>query len=124
MVYFQTKNPALGKFRRALECKRLLYSVAIRNIFDGHLIYIIDTYLVIWWPFGIFSSLFGILCQGQSGNPGTKSSQSSPLNGQSAKEMRLRTERPVNKEINKHSRYSSKKCLFVAHTYLKVRSLS
>jgi hypothetical protein len=29
MVYFQTKNPNLGKFGRALEWKRLLNSLAI-----------------------------------------------------------------------------------------------
>jgi hypothetical protein len=31
MVNFQTKNPDLGKFWRALEWKRLLYSIAIWN---------------------------------------------------------------------------------------------
>jgi hypothetical protein len=38
MVYFQTKNPNLGLFWRALECKMLLYFITCWNI---------------WWPFGI-----------------------------------------------------------------------
>jgi hypothetical protein len=32
MVHFQTKNPNLGKFWRALEWEMLLYFMAIRNI--------------------------------------------------------------------------------------------
>jgi hypothetical protein len=39
MVYFQTKNPNLGKFCRALEWEMLLYFKAMWNIFK---------------PFGIF----------------------------------------------------------------------
>jgi hypothetical protein len=44
MVYFQPQNPNLGKFWRALELKRLVYSMAIWNIlwllgiFYGHLV--------------------------------------------------------------------------------------
>jgi hypothetical protein len=51
MVYFQTKNPILGKFWRALELKSLVFSMAIWSIlrtlgiFYGH--------LVILWQFGI-----------------------------------------------------------------------
>jgi hypothetical protein len=47
MVYFQTKNPNLGKFWRALEWKIVVYFMTICNIF-----------IVIWlnlWPFGIVS---------------------------------------------------------------------
>jgi hypothetical protein len=65
MVCFQTKNPNLGKFWRALEWK-----------FYGHLNY----FMVIWyilWPFGnvvviwyIFLR-FGIMCHEKSGNPGS-----------------------------------------------------
>jgi hypothetical protein len=50
---FSNKNPNLGKFWRALEQERLVYSFAIWNVlrqfgtFYGH--------LVIWWQFGIFS---------------------------------------------------------------------
>jgi hypothetical protein len=40
MVCFQTKNPDLGKFWRALEWKVLLYFMSIRNIL---------------WPFGLMS---------------------------------------------------------------------
>jgi hypothetical protein len=32
MIYFQTNNPTLDKFSRALEWKRLVYSIAIWNI--------------------------------------------------------------------------------------------
>jgi hypothetical protein len=32
MVYFQTKDPDLGKFCRALEWERLVYSLAIWKI--------------------------------------------------------------------------------------------
>jgi hypothetical protein len=39
MVYFQTKNPNLGKFWRALDWKMLIYFMAIWNIL---------------WRFGIF----------------------------------------------------------------------
>jgi hypothetical protein len=47
MVYFQTKNPNMGKFRRALEWKKV-------SIFFG--------YLVVWyilWPFGNLVAIFG-----------------------------------------------------------------
>jgi hypothetical protein len=37
--WFQTKNPNLGKFRRAIEWKMLVYFMVIWNIL---------------WPFGIF----------------------------------------------------------------------
>jgi hypothetical protein len=53
MVCFQTKNPNLGKFWRALEWKSLVHSLAILNILRpfgtlyGH--------LVILWQFDIFS---------------------------------------------------------------------
>jgi hypothetical protein len=35
MVYFQTKNPNLGKFCRAAEWKMFIYFAAIWNIFSG-----------------------------------------------------------------------------------------
>jgi hypothetical protein len=65
MVYFQTKNPYLGKFLRTFELKILVYLKGILNIY------------VIWymlWPFGNLVVLwyiylrFGILCQEKSGN--------------------------------------------------------
>jgi hypothetical protein len=46
MVCFQTKNPNLGKFWRALEWKMLLYFMIIWNIL---------------WPFGIFKVIWCIL---------------------------------------------------------------
>jgi hypothetical protein len=59
MVCFQTKNPNLGKFGRALERKMLVYFMVIWNILRsvgivyGHLEY----FMVIWnmlQSFGIF----------------------------------------------------------------------
>jgi hypothetical protein len=67
MVYFQTKNPNLGKFWRALEWK-MFY------IFYAHLEYIMFIWYVLW-PFGNFVvvwdifQLYGNLCQEKSGNP-------------------------------------------------------
>jgi hypothetical protein len=67
MVCFQTKNPNLGKFFRALDWKMLIYFIAIWNIL---------------WRFGIIYDLFvhfvsilyifsrvGIMFQEKSGNP-------------------------------------------------------
>jgi hypothetical protein len=68
MVYFQTKNPNLGKFRRALEWKRLGHSMTIWNIlqslgtFYGHLVIYVVT---IWY----ILPRFGILCLENFGNP-------------------------------------------------------
>jgi hypothetical protein len=67
MIYFQTKNPYLGKFWRALKWVRLVYSFAIWNIllplgtFYGH--------WAISWQFVIIFPRFGTLCQEKSGNP-------------------------------------------------------
>jgi hypothetical protein len=67
MVYFQTKNPNLGKFLRALYWKMLIYFKAIWNIlqtfgiFYDHLVH----FMYIWY---IFSG-FGITNQEKSGNP-------------------------------------------------------
>jgi hypothetical protein len=68
MVCFQTKNPNLGKFLRALEWKIHTYIFLV----------ILEYFKVIWYilrPFGnvvviwyIFPR-FGILCQEKSGNP-------------------------------------------------------
>jgi hypothetical protein len=68
IVYFQTKNPNLGKHCRALDLKMLIC------IFYGHLEY----FMAIWdilWPFGTFCvhlvhfSVFGIMYEEKSGNP-------------------------------------------------------
>jgi hypothetical protein len=70
MVYFQTKNPNLGKFLRALDWKRLIYFMASWNIllsfgkFYDHLLH----FALIRY---IFSS-FGITNQEKSGNPDRK----------------------------------------------------
>jgi hypothetical protein len=59
MVCFQTKNPNLGKFWRALEWKILVYFMAIWNILQSF-----GNIVVIWYIF----PRFGILCQEKSGN--------------------------------------------------------
>jgi hypothetical protein len=45
MVYFQSKNSNLGKYGRALEWKRLVYSTYIWNTYITAIWYIL-------WPFG------------------------------------------------------------------------
>jgi hypothetical protein len=74
MVYFQTKNPHLGKFWRAFKWKKLEYSMTIWNIlrpfgiFYGHLVYFVS----IWYIFVVilvYFSRFGMLCKEKSGNP-------------------------------------------------------
>jgi hypothetical protein len=68
MVYFQTKNPNLGKFWRVLLWKILLYFITIWPAYFTA----IGTIL---WPFDIFCGnlvyipRFGILYQDKSGNP-------------------------------------------------------
>jgi hypothetical protein len=67
MVYFQTKNPNLGKFWRAMLCKIFVYFMDIWHIlrsigvFYDHLVH----FVVIWYIY----PHFGMLCQEQSGNP-------------------------------------------------------
>jgi hypothetical protein len=74
---FQTKNPNLGKFWRALEWKMLVYFMTIWNILRpfgityGRLIGLV----VIWY---IFPNLVS-LGQEKSGNPGCKKKR--PLGG-------------------------------------------
>jgi hypothetical protein len=68
MVYFQTKNPNLGKFWRALELKMLVYFVVIWNIlrpFDILYGHYVGNVVVIWHIF----HRSGILCQEKAGNP-------------------------------------------------------
>jgi hypothetical protein len=60
MVCFQTKNPNLGKFLRAIEWKLLVYFMVIWLI-----IWPFGNVVVIWYIF----PRFGILCQEKSGNP-------------------------------------------------------
>jgi hypothetical protein len=68
MVCFQTKNPNLGKFCRALDWQMLIYFMAIRNIlwrldiFYDHL----ETFCIHLVHF----SGYGIMYQEKSGNPG------------------------------------------------------
>jgi hypothetical protein len=68
-VFFQTKNPNLGNFWRALDWKTLISFMATWNIlsyfgtFYDHLVH----FVLIWY---IFSG-FGISYQQKSGNPGT-----------------------------------------------------
>jgi hypothetical protein len=68
MVYFQTKNPNLGKFWRALEWKILVYFMTIWNILLqlGISYALLVQFVVIWY---CFSNLV-CLDQLQSGDPG------------------------------------------------------
>jgi hypothetical protein len=74
MVSFQTENPNLGKFWRALNWKVLIYIMAIWNIlhtfgiFNDTLVH----FMFIWY---IFSGL-GIMYQEKSGNPAKESQRS------------------------------------------------
>jgi hypothetical protein len=77
MVGFQTKNPNLGKFWRALEWKMLVCT------FYGYLEY----FTVIWYILWSFINAvviwyifprFGLLCQEKSGNPAYEQSRSFP----------------------------------------------
>jgi hypothetical protein len=52
MVCFQTKNPNLGKFWRALEGKKI-------GIFYGHLEYISAIWYILW-PFGNLVAIWSI----------------------------------------------------------------
>jgi hypothetical protein len=67
MVYFHTKNPNLGIFRRALDWNFLMYVMAIWNIlrtfgiFYDHLVH----FVFIWY----ISSGSGVTHQEKSGNP-------------------------------------------------------
>jgi hypothetical protein len=67
MVCFQTKNPNLGKFWRALEWKMLEYFMALFNILRSFGIFYGDLHsnVVIWCIF----PRFGKLCQEKSGTP-------------------------------------------------------
>jgi hypothetical protein len=65
ILSYQNRN--LGKFWRALEWKRFVYSMPIWNILCPFGIFY--SYLVILWKFGIFFPRFAILCQLKSGNP-------------------------------------------------------
>jgi hypothetical protein len=61
MGCFQTKNPNLSKFWRALEWTMLVYFMVIWNI-----LWPFVNVVEIWYIF----PHFGILCQEESGNPG------------------------------------------------------
>jgi hypothetical protein len=76
MVYFQTKNPTLGKFWSALEWKMLVYFIFM--IYYGHLVYL----MTIWKFMGIlvYPPHFGILYHEKSGNPGQQSKAESLKN--------------------------------------------
>jgi hypothetical protein len=77
MAFFQTKNPSLGKFWRALQWNMLVYFMDIWtifrpfNVFYGHLAY----FVVIWYIF----PRVGKLRQEKSGNPGSANSFPDPI---------------------------------------------
>jgi hypothetical protein len=68
MVCFQTKNTTLGEFRRALDWKMFIYSVAIWNILQKFGIFydVLVHFVFIWHIFPVF----GIMYHEKSGNPG------------------------------------------------------
>jgi hypothetical protein len=51
MVYFQTKNPNLGKFWRVFQWNVLVYFKSVHSfaVYYGHLVY----FLVIWYIFPV-----------------------------------------------------------------------
>jgi hypothetical protein len=67
MVYFQTKNPNMGKFLRASDWKMFINFTSICNIlrtfwvFYDHLVHIVFLWHI--------STGFGIMHQEKSGNP-------------------------------------------------------
>jgi hypothetical protein len=71
MVYFDTNNPNLDKFRRALEWKMLVCFKTIWNLLRSF-----GTPMYILWTFGLASrhlvyfSRFGKFEANKSGNPG------------------------------------------------------
>jgi hypothetical protein len=83
MVYFQTKNPNLGKFWRALASK-CWYILWTSEIFYDHLRYFNPIWYILC-SFVIFFIVFGIMYQEKSGNTRcwwmlAKSLQASGLN--------------------------------------------
>jgi hypothetical protein len=72
MEYFQTKNPNLGKFCRALRLEMLVYFLAIWSMFTSILRIVWQRGIPILWSFGIFFPRFGMLNQEKSGNPGPR----------------------------------------------------
>jgi hypothetical protein len=75
MVYFQTKNCKLGKFRRAFGLKTLLYFMVIWSLYIWYILWPFCNVVVICYIF----TRFGILCQEKSGNPETLSSRKKHL---------------------------------------------
>jgi hypothetical protein len=67
MVYFQTKNPNLGKFLTALDWKMLINFMAIWNILWTF--WVFYDHLVNFVFLRYISSGFGIMHQEKSGNP-------------------------------------------------------
>jgi hypothetical protein len=68
MVYFQTKNPNLGKFWRALDWKMMIFFMAIWNILQTFLICYdrLAHFVFIWY---IFPGLVLCMYEEKSGNP-------------------------------------------------------
>jgi hypothetical protein len=74
MVYFQTKNPKLGKVWKIVEDVGIFYDIlsnftAIWYILcpPSGIVYVHLAYFVVIW---YISHNFGIVCQEKSGNPG------------------------------------------------------
>jgi hypothetical protein len=52
MVYFQTKNPDLGKFWKVFQWKMLVFLWPF-CLFYGHMVYVMAIWYILW-SFGIF----------------------------------------------------------------------
>jgi hypothetical protein len=74
MVYFQTKNPNLGKIWTAVEWKKLLYFMTVWNIFRSFgIIYSrLEYFVVMWYIFPVLVCLD----QEKSGNPDSQTRSS------------------------------------------------
>jgi hypothetical protein len=56
IAYFQTKNPNLGKFWKALQWEMLVYVIATWSIY-GHLVYFVALWYILW----LFGTFFPVL---------------------------------------------------------------
>jgi hypothetical protein len=68
MVYYQTKNPNLGKFGKVLQLNMLVNFMAIWSIFllFGTFYGYLQYFMVIWY---VHFPVLGIVYQEKSGNP-------------------------------------------------------
>jgi hypothetical protein len=80
MVYFQTKNPNLGKFWRASDWKVLI------NVFYGHLAH----FMTIWYVLCSFGTFFLFLVLCAKKNLATLVSNESPVGGREGRFLAIK----------------------------------